>query len=85
MAIWGAPEDVKDTEYLASKTALEFMNAVPLLNDHWRENQFPTVIFFCSVYLNLCVQINIRVGVHAGSALVGNIGCQDRMNYTGII
>ncbi|KAH3761637.1 adenylate/guanilate cyclase [Pelomyxa schiedti] len=68
MAIWGAPEEIEEQEFWACKTAVDFMRELEHLNQIWASRGMPG--------------IEIRVGIHTGVLLVGNIGCPDRINYT---
>eukprot|EP01105_Mastigella_eilhardi_P001789 TRINITY_DN1216_c0_g1_i3.p1 TRINITY_DN1216_c0_g1~~TRINITY_DN1216_c0_g1_i3.p1 ORF type:complete len:360 (+),score=99.62 TRINITY_DN1216_c0_g1_i3:1267-2346(+) len=70
MALFGAPEPVEHPEYWACKTALDFEAALEELNRslHQRDSTLP--------------QVEVRVGVHAGNLLIGNIGCPERVNFT---
>ena len=66
MAFWGAPVRYPNSSYLACLSALKCIRQIEMLNQSW--NYFPNM--------------KTRIGLHVGSALVGNIGCDERMNYT---
>lgn len=68
MAFWGAPEDQDDTELRACRAALAMKVALESDN-RVRENAG-------------AIPIRIRVGIHTGPVLVGNIGAPGRVNYT---
>ena len=70
MAYWNAPLDVPDHPAKAVETALSMLEALPALNERLRAD------------LNL--EVLIGVGVHTGSAFVGNMGTADFVNYTPI-
>ncbi len=74
MALWGAPVNGQDNHAeLGLKTTLNFQKAVHRFNEKARVRlgeDCPTFI--------------ARVGLHTGEAIVGNIGSQDRHNYTAI-
>ncbi|KAH3745252.1 adenylate/guanylate cyclase with integral membrane sensor [Pelomyxa schiedti] len=67
MAIWGAPEPLEMSEQAACLTAIEFNAALANLNASFPE-KYP--------------QLSCRVGIHSGNLLVGNIGYEQRINYT---
>lgn len=68
MAIWNAPADDPDHAANACAAALAFQRANDRLNAEFEREGWP-------VY-------RTRIGLHAGDAVVGNIGSEDRMNYT---
>ena len=68
MAFWGAPLDQEDQAVRACRAALRQAAALQDLN-----RQFPA--------RNLPV-LNLRMGLHTGEAIVGNLGSQKRFDYT---
>ncbi len=70
MGIFNAPFDLDDYVYKAILTALDIVNGTKELNDRLLERFGKTVQF--------------GVGVHCGPAVVGNVGCGFRMDYTAI-
>jgi class 3 adenylate cyclase len=70
MAFWGAPVDQPDHAERACRGALEMLERVAALNTQRESTGRPP--------------LHIGVGVHTGTALVGNLGHVDRMNYTAI-
>lgn len=70
MILFNAPMDQADYEYMAVKTAYEIIEeAAPLVNK----------------LRAVCGRdVMLGIGVHAGSAVVGNIGTAYRMDYTAI-
>jgi adenylate cyclase len=68
MAIWNAPADDPDHVANACTAALAFQRANDRLNAEFQKEGWP-------VY-------RTRIGLHTGEAVVGNIGSEDRMNYT---
>eukprot|EP00727_Mastigamoeba_balamuthi_P012692 m51a1_g8045 hypothetical protein (714) ;mRNA; f:85365-87901 len=68
MAIWNAPDPVAQHAALACETALKFKEVLARLNKQWEEQELPP--------------LDVRVGIHVGEILIGNIGCADRINYT---
>eukprot|EP00743_Colponemidia_sp_Colp-15_P013963 GILK01016407.1.p1 GENE.GILK01016407.1~~GILK01016407.1.p1 ORF type:complete len:509 (-),score=51.62 GILK01016407.1:152-1678(-) len=69
MAIWGAPIETKDANLLSSCCALRLVQETKLdpLKGEFSALGFP---------------LKIRVGVHCGDVLAGNIGCSLRLSYT---
>ena len=70
MAFWGAPLPQEDSIYKAVKTAFDMIKRSEALQKELEETYGRTVSF--------------GVGVHYGSAVVGNIGAPNRMDYTAI-
>ena len=70
MAIWNAPADDPDHAANACAAALAFQRANDRLNADFEREGWP-------VYRTRC-------GLHTGEAVVGNIGSEDRMNYTAL-
>lgn len=68
MAFWGAPLESDFDEFNACKAALECIASVKDLNDKFSEKGLP--------------KINIRIGIHRGDVIVGNIGSDRMFNYT---
>lgn len=70
MAVYNAPLDVEDYPYKAVLTGLDIVRAVEELNVGLKNDYN--------------VEIACGVGIHCGRAVVGNIGCEYRMDYTAI-
>jgi len=70
MAIWNAPVDDPDHATNACRAALAFMRANDMLNAQFKVEGWPAY--------------RTRCGLHTGEAVVGNIGSEDRMNYTAL-
>jgi adenylate cyclase len=68
MAIWGAPEMYFDSADRTCKAALAIREAIEAHNDAQREIGGPVV--------------QLRIGLHVGQVIVGNIGSPGRINYT---
>ncbi|MEQ9448618.1 MAG: adenylate/guanylate cyclase domain-containing protein, partial [Rhodospirillaceae bacterium] len=65
---WNAPLPIKRYEHAACLTALKCRNAAEQLSAKWtKEGRTPW---------------HTRFGVHAGEAVVGNVGAADRIDYT---
>ena len=68
MAFWNAPLPQQDHALLACLAALDCVQAIDQINSRSAESGLPA--------------IRARIGIHTGIALVGNVGSEDRMNYT---
>lgn len=68
MAFWGAPEDMEDAPVRACYCAMAIADALERDNAKRRKEGLPPV--------------HVRIGLHTGPALVGNIGAEGRVNYT---
>ena len=77
MAIFGAPNEQQDHAQRAAQTAIEMRTKLPELNQKW-ENDPPLSGG------EKKPQIDFRVGLSSGEAVVGNIGSENRLSYTAI-
>ena len=68
MAFWGAPLAVEDHAYKACLTALKMQDKLAELRDRWS--------------LTGETPIHIRIGINSGEVIVGNIGGENRFDYT---
>lgn len=68
MAFWNAPEPDPDHVVHACRAALQAAEASRSLAAKWRGRERPV--------------FRTRFGLHAGPAIVGNVGTRERMNYT---
>lgn len=68
MAFWGAPEEMPDHAARAMRAAAEIQRLVHEDNERRRAAGKPLLA--------------VRVGVHTGPVVVGNIGSRNRINYT---
>jgi adenylate cyclase len=69
-AFWGAPLPQEDQAERAVLTGLEMLEAMPALHARWREQGLPA--------------FEIGIGIHLGTAVIGNIGTEERSHYTTI-
>lgn len=69
-AFWGAPLPQADQAQRAVLTGLEMLEAMPALQARWREQGLPA--------------FEIGIGIHTGTAVIGNIGTEQRSHYTTI-
>lgn len=70
MAVFNAPFDQEDYIFKAVKTAIDIQKGAKALSEKLLSRYGRTV--------------NFGVGVNCGEAVVGNIGCETRMDYTAI-
>ncbi|HMA16271.1 MAG: adenylate/guanylate cyclase domain-containing protein [Bacteroidota bacterium] len=68
MAFWGAPDEQPDHAERACRAALAIGQAVEADNRARQAQGLPPV--------------RLRIGLHSGAAIVGNIGAPGRVNYT---
>jgi len=66
MAFWGAPHEVQDHAFQACSAILEAMADLERLHP---EKPF-------------LADFHTRIGIHTAAVVVGNFGCEDRLNYT---
>lgn len=70
MVFWGAPQKVSHHAEQACLAALECEEALETLNRSRKEKNLP--------------QFHTRIGINTGQVIIGNIGTQERLNYTAI-
>jgi len=70
MAFWGAPLDQEGQAVSACRAALRQAAALEGLNREFAARGLP--------------RLNLRMGLHTGDAIVGNLGSQKRFDYTAI-
>ena len=68
MAFWNAPLDIKDHQMLAVMTASQMQTELARLNEELEAEGLPN--------------INIGIGINTGKALVGNMGSDQRFDYS---
>ncbi|MCI5166189.1 MAG: adenylate/guanylate cyclase domain-containing protein [Candidatus Electrothrix sp. GM3_4] len=68
MAFWNAPLDTPNHVFNTCECALAMLNNLEELNQSWSQRGLP--------------EVRIGVGIHCGVARVGNMGSQQRFNYT---
>jgi adenylate cyclase len=68
MALWGAPVPVAEHARLACEAALKLQQEVARRNPEWTARGLPA--------------FQVRVGVHTGQMVVGNVGSRERFDYT---
>jgi class 3 adenylate cyclase len=70
MALFGAPVANSKHSSQALKAAIAMQKEIVSLNQSHEKNSMPI--------------LNIGIGVHTGSVLIGNMGAESRLNYTAI-
>lgn len=70
MAFWGAPHESEDPIYLASRAAREMVRRSSELTG--------------KIYTKYNIRVSFGVGIHYGTAVVGNVGSNSRLDYTAI-
>jgi adenylate cyclase len=70
MAFWGAPLPQEDQALRACRAALRQQAALSELNQQFQEMGLPPLA--------------MRIGLHTGEAVVGNLGSEKRFDYTAI-
>ena len=68
MAFWGAPKPDELHAYHACYAALLCIEKLRILNEQWQLDGKPPMV--------------TRFGIHTGETVVGNVGSEQRMNYT---
>ncbi len=72
MAFWNAPKDVEDHADRGMRAAIDMQRRMDELNSRWLEadpHHRP---------------LKVRIGVHTGEVVVGNVGGHDRFDYSAI-
>lgn len=70
MAVYNAPLAVEDYRKKAMQTAADVISGMEALNTELKKE--------------FGIEIACGIGIHSGKAVVGNIGCSHRMDYTAI-
>ena len=68
MAFWGAPEPSENHALDACRAALHAQERLKQLRIRWKEEDKP--------------QFQARIGINTGTVIVGNVGYDERMDYT---
>ena len=68
MAFFGAPLPLEDHAQRACRAALAMQVRMEQLRDQWKRQGLP--------------ELRVRIGLHSGLAVVGNMGSDFRFNYT---
>lgn len=81
MAFWNAPLDVPDHAIRACRAALAMQEAVKALNGQLRQegNQQST-----QENRRHAVQVHIGIGINSGNCCVGNMGSEQRFDYSAL-
>ena len=73
MAFWNAPTDVAQHGYQACRATLEMVDALVEVNERLRQDAFLG---------GFEQEIRIGIGLNSGATLVGNVGSDQRFNYS---
>jgi len=68
IAFFGAPNELKNHPEVACKASIDMQNRMVELRKHWRDQDKP--------------ELKMRIGLCTGPAVIGNMGSQNRMDYT---
>ena len=68
VAFFGAPIPYADHAIRCCNAAVDMQNALNSLRQKWMDEGYPA--------------INVRMGINTGPAIIGNMGSQQRMDYT---
>jgi adenylate cyclase len=68
MCFWGAPLSIRDHARRACRAALEMQEAFHYLKESWQARGLPAM--------------SLRIGIHSGRVVAGNVGSRERFNYT---
>jgi len=68
IAFFGAPNDLENQEEVACMACIDMQKRLVELRDKWRKAGIP--------------ELNMRIGLCTGPAVVGNMGSKNRMDYT---
>jgi adenylate cyclase len=74
VAFFGAPMPVRNHEYCACKTALDMQAQLKVLREQW--------ISEGDRWTQKVHKMQNRIGIHTGLMVTGNMGSEQRMNYT---
>jgi class 3 adenylate cyclase/CHASE2 domain-containing sensor protein len=72
MAFWNAPKEVPDHPDRGMRTAILMQRRMRALNERWTTNGSGRQ------------PLKVRIGVHSGEVVVGNVGGKDRFDYSAI-
>ena len=79
MVVFGAPEKLKNHENQAVKCSLKMKEILEDLNKEWDDNE--TSRYWKNHGIN---SITMRIGIHTGSVIAGNVGSQEMLQYSTI-
>ena len=79
MVVFGAPEKLKSHENQAVKCSLKMKEKLIELNQEWDDKE--TSRYWKNHGIN---SITMRIGIHTGSVIAGNVGSQEMLQYSTI-
>jgi adenylate cyclase len=68
MSFWGAPLDTNKDELNACRAATQCLDSIKEINSRFQQENIP--------------QVDIRIGIHSGFAVAGNLGSDRIFHYT---
>lgn len=72
MAFWNAPMDQPDHADRAIRCAIRMQRRLSELNDRWRRRE------------DVDEELRVRIGVNTGDVVVGDVGGEDRFDYSAV-
>ena len=79
MVVFGAPEKLKNHENQAVNCSLKMKEQLKELNNAWDENETSRY------WKNHGIEsITMRIGIHTGSVIAGNLGSKEMLQYSTI-
>ena len=79
MVVFGAPEKLKNHENQAVMCALKMREKLKELNQKWDDEE--TSRYWKNHKIDF---INVRIGIHTGTVIAGNVGSKEMMQYSTI-
>ena len=79
MVVFGAPEKLKNHENQAVKCSMKMKEKLKELNKKWDEDE--TARYWKNHDID---SITMRIGIHTGSVIAGNLGSQEMLQYSTI-
>ena len=79
MVVFGAPEKLKSHENQAVKCSLKMKEKLKKLNQEWDDKE--TSRYWKNHGID---SITMRIGIHTGSVIAGNVGSQEMRQYSTI-
>ena len=76
LAVFGAPYHMSDHSEQAVLCAMEMRERLILLNQEWKNSEVSRFLKGCGMD-----QLGVRIGIHTGRVVAGNLGSPTRMKY----
>ena len=79
MMVFGAPNNLKNHEEIAVQCAIDMREKLKELNQYWIKSQL------ARYWKNHGIEkISVRIGIHTGNVIAGNIGSDNMLQYSTI-